>query len=64
MSGSELPPIIREVSPSYFIWKFKKEEAQEIEKSYSFNVKVKERGKERRGRRKEEEKIPELGTLL
>lgn len=52
--------------PSYFIWGFKKEEAQKVERTYSFDVKVKKRGrgKERRGRRREEEKIPELGTLL
>lgn len=66
MSGSELSLIIWEVSPSHFIWEFKKEEAQKVERSYSFDVKVKKRGrgKERRGRRREEEKIPELGTLL
>lgn len=55
MSGSELPPIIREVSPSYFIWKFKKEEAQEIEKLFiqcpSKRKRKREKRKEKRGRK-------------
>lgn len=33
VSGIELPLIIWEVSPSYFMWEFKKEEAQEVERA-------------------------------
>lgn len=47
----ELPLIIWEVSSSHFRWEFKKEETQKVERTWSFCIKVKKRG---RGKREEE----------
>lgn len=46
VSGIELPLIIWEVSPSYFMWEFKKEETQKVERAWSFHVSKEEEGRQ------------------